>query len=160
MPCLLMSHMDRWIDWEAHTRTGTSRHIWATHRCVSKKQDMEHITVKCITFRMNWPCVGKHIHQSSVKAAIFSTGGKTRWKTAGITAWDTGCYRSTLLLLIHVHQPVASIFRPYPSNEIKYLSDHMLEIQTKSNINQLIETVQKTTNTRFSLPYAALYLLL
>lgn len=52
------------------------------------------------------------------------------------------------------------IFRPYPSNQNKYLSNHILEIQTKSNIHQLIKTVQKTANTRFSLPYAALYLLL
>lgn len=108
MPCLLMSHMGRQTDWEVHTRTDTSRHIWATHRCVSKMQDIEHITVQYITFRMNWPCVGKLVHQSSVKAAVFSTGSKTRWKTAGITAWDTGCYHSSFLLLIHVHQPVAS----------------------------------------------------
>jgi hypothetical protein len=140
-----------------HRQEQRQADIYETHRCVSKKQDIEHITVQNITFRMNWPCMGKQVHQSSVKAAVFSTGGKNRWVTARITAQDTGCYRSTFPL-IHVHQPDA-IFRPYPSNQIIYLSYCVLEIQIKWNINQMITNVQKTANTKFSLPYAALYLL-
>lgn len=155
--CSSLTWTEKWMYQEAQTRAETGRHIYETHRCVSKKQDIEHITVQNITFRMNWPGMGKQVHQSSVKAAVFSTGGKNRWVTARITAQDTGCYRSTFPL-IHVHQPDA-IFRPYPSNQIICLSYCVLEIQIKWNINQMITNIQKTANTKFSLPYAALYLL-
>jgi hypothetical protein len=50
---------------------------YGTHRCVSKKRDTKHISIQYITIGMNWPCAGKQVHQSSVKADVFSTGGQT-----------------------------------------------------------------------------------
>jgi hypothetical protein len=121
--CSSLTWPDKWMAQEEHTRTETGRHIYTTHRCASK----EHMHHSISHSEWTGLCGQTSIPIQCEGSCLLSR--RQEQVTAGITAQDTGCYRSTFLP-IHVHQPLA-IFRPYPSNQIIYLSDCVLEIQIK-----------------------------
>jgi len=102
MPCLFTSNMDRWMDEKAYIRETT----WIYGLDTVLGSRIRNITVHYITFRMNWPCMEKQVHLSSLKAAVFWTGSKNRWITGGTTAQGTGWYCSRLLLLNGANQLV------------------------------------------------------
>jgi hypothetical protein len=123
MPCLFMSHIDRWIYEDADTTEQTFTY-GTLHTAIDSR--MWNSAVLRFTIRMNWPCVRRQVQVSSVQVAACWTGSKYR-RTAGGTSVqdDTAtrryCYRAILLQVTATDwrpQTGTAIFTPCPLNKI------------------------------------------